>query len=494
MRQSLVVPRRLDEADDGLLGLGEVGGGLADDRRLHGAELALGQRRRRPFLLPRARARLARREPLLEAGLDLQQRARHVHERLRVGLAIRLAQRLQALDLLLHQLARGAEAEHRQRVRDTPQHLGHVRERLLAGLARAADQVERVLDLAEVLADGGRDGLEELAVVARQRLARGLQLLLVRQQLAEAEGLLDGAHQRAARARARHVVEQVLEELHRRLGLEGVLAVLDDAPHLPVELAEQQLERDVGLEAAVAQRLDHAARRPPQACGVSGTAGGLQPLQGALHQLQALGAVLVAVPGEQPALEHVPQAARAGGELGRRQGRRRRRLHRDLDAEVGVEERVLREQVLAARGAQVVEDGQQHHRQIAPARLQPLEIVRQLQQRAHQHLVGVLALRHAVLEQRLHQPLHLLGQHRGTVELQHLERPAHLVQVARAELELGRVAGILDVGLQGLARLLEGLLQLGAHPSERARVDAFAEAHAAPPPARATRRKARVSG
>ncbi len=126
--------------------------------------------------------------------------------------------------------------------------------------------------------------------------------------------------------------------------------------------------------------------------------------------------------------------------------------------------RLVSESSFAARGAQVVEQRQDHHRQVAPGGLDPVEVDRQLQDRLHQHFQGLALVRHATVQQGLDQLLHFLGEQGRAVELDHLQGALHLVHVGQAEPHAGRVLRVLDERFQRLARLFQGFGDLAFHP------------------------------
>jgi len=123
---------------------------------------------------------------------------------------------------------------------------------------------------------------------------------------------------------------------------------------------------------------------------------------------------------------------------------------------------------MAAHGAQVVQQRQQHEREIAPAGEHALQIGGQLHHGAHQRVETLrLALALGVRgEQVLRDVLHLLGEQRRAVDLQHPQHALHLVQVLRALLEEGGVVGLLDVALERAARGGERCVHLAANELE----------------------------
>ena len=122
----------------------------------------------------------------------------------------------QPLGLRLHARAQLTETEHTERVADLAQQL-HLRGELLrlAGTA-AHEDIEHVLDLAEILADRGGDRLHELHGGRREILTLLLDAFIDRQQLRQAERAAHRAHAPAGGLGAADVVEEIVEQLHRR--------------------------------------------------------------------------------------------------------------------------------------------------------------------------------------------------------------------------------------------------------------------------------------
>jgi hypothetical protein len=234
------------------------------------------------------------------------------------------------------------------------------------------------------------------------------------------------------------------------------LALLVEAADLAVAEPEQPLQRLAVLQPVAMQRLDDRARHPPQ---LEHRLTGRDLLELARHgrqRLEMLRDALAADPADQPHLVARPQAPRPL--LDRQRGLARRDRHRrglHVGFEVEQQQRALGQQRIAAHRPQVVQQRQQHQRQVAPAGEHPLEVARQLHHGAHQR---VQALRLALTlrgggEQVLRDVLHLLGQERGAIDLQHPQHALHLVQVGGAALEQRQVVGLLDIALERAARL-----------------------------------------
>lgn len=155
--------------------------------------------------------------------------------------------------------------------------------------------------------------------------------------------------------------------------------------------------------------------------------------------------------------------------------------------------RLVSESSFSPRAApQVVEQRQDHHRQVAPGGLDPVEVDRQLQDRLHQHFQGLALVRHATVQQGLDQLLHFLGEQGRAVELDHLQGALHLVHVGQAEPHAGRVLRVLDERFQRLARLFQGFGDLAFHPFQSDVVVPVTHSHSIHVPEYPLRVKART--
>ncbi len=134
-------------------------------------------------------------------------------------------------------------------------------------------------------------------------------------------------------------------------------------------------------------------------------------------------------------------------------------------------QRVLLHQCHAARRAQVVEQRQQHDRDVAVPTLQAFEVIRQLHHAAHQCRACVVAAGDAVRGKAFGELLHFLGHHRRGMQFQHPQGAAHLVQVASARTHALAVGRRFGEGLDLDPRLAQGLVDLRLHPAERSVVD-----------------------
>ena len=136
---------------------------------------------------------------------------------------------------------------------------------------------------------------------------------------------------------------------------------------------------------------------------------------------------------------------------------------------------LLRQRFDPARVAQLVQQGQQHDRDVAMAALQPFQVIGKLHDAAHQRGAAFLARLDSAGSQRTRELLHLVGDHRRRLQFEHAQGTQHLVQVVGASTHGRAIGGILEVGFDLDPRLAQGLVDLGLHPSERGVVDGITQ-------------------
>lgn len=193
--------------------------------------------------------------------------------------------------------------------------------------------------------------------------------------------------------------------------------MFDQLADAAIDLADQLAHfARLALQRTLLHAFQHAGRNPPQATARDGVATRGDGVQRLDHAAQLLVVALAAEPRQQLLLEAQAQRGHfVALALQHQLVRRLRRLGRQRNFQVGREQRRLVQRLLAAAGAQVVQQRQQHHRHVAMTAGQALEVIGQLHQAAHQRGVGFLALGHMVFEQRDGECLHLLGDHGGAV-------------------------------------------------------------------------------
>ena len=152
----------------------------------------------------------------------------------------------------------------------------------------------------------------------------------------------------------------------------------------------------------------------------------------------------------------------AGSSGSRRHGRRLL-----IGLEVEQQQRAFGQQRAAAHRAQIVEQRQQHQREITAAGQHAFDVARQLHHGAHERIQGfVLILLRGGRLQVERDLLHFLGQQRGAENFEQSQYALHLVQVGDAALQQHHVFGLFDEGFERGARLAERVVQLAADEIE----------------------------
>ena len=199
--QLLMVPAGLDESDEALAGIAEIGDRLACQR----LEQLLSLGRADALRTVRSRARCGfvaqPRDLVVQRGIDVEERAGDIQQHRFAHRHPAIGDRCDDVALAGDHIACHAESEHAERVGNATEGLGlrlqcsHI---LPAG---AQVQVERILDPQHIFLDRGRNGIEQGAVASADTGMGMGQLALVRRGLpVKAEGFAQ-ALQRGVRGR-----------------------------------------------------------------------------------------------------------------------------------------------------------------------------------------------------------------------------------------------------------------------------------------------------
>ncbi|MNQ27955.1 hypothetical protein D3C85_412230 [compost metagenome] len=400
-----------------------------------------------------------------QGRFDVQQRTGNIHQH---GIARRLPAKVQAsnhVDLIEDDLARLAETEHGQGVgnllerRQQATQLGHL------NTVAAHEQVEAVLDLHQLLAQSADHRTHGVAIRAGQAGPLLIDDIGVRQGVVETVLLLQEADAWRLRRRLGHIEQQVLDQLVGGRLVDAIGPLLEQAFQLFIDLAQQGAYRRAIDYSTAGQALDQTRGDLPQRTERRVFAQRLEATENPRHVTQIGRQILIANHPDQGNLQHLAQLAQQhrqlrGAQLAHGLDRQGRRTH----GHVRGKQAGFREQLFAAGGAQVVEQRQHHHRQVAACGLDPVEVDRQLEDGLHQHFQGLALVGHAAVHQRLGQMLHFFGEQGRAVELHHLQSALYLVHIGQAEAHARRVLRSLDVRLQGLARLLQGFRDFAFDP------------------------------
>ena len=478
--QAAVVPVGLDEGDEVLAGGGEIGDRLVR-QHLHRAP-GLGGGGFVPCILAgRAQAR----DLVVQRGVHVEQRAGDVQQRALAGRLLAAGDGVERVALLEHDFARHPQAKHAEGV-------GHVgqfaRLRLQRGGIAAGTQVqvERVLHPQQLFLDHPADGIEQVAIAPGQAAAGMVEFGFAGRVRVQFERLAQRFQRRMRRVRLRDQVQQLAGRLlagHALVGVGGRLVPVRLA-HRPGDAREGATQGFVRSERAVAQGLGGRGQHPQHAPGGVVT-GILQQRGGGSGQPHRILRCLVFRPRRQRLVELCLRRGQPVVALGPGQRRGFRYLLGQGPAQIRGEQHALVEPGRAARGAQIVEQRQQHDRDVAVAVLQSFQVVGQQHGAAHQGGAGLVAIAGPALLQHLGEQLHFLGDHRRRIQLDHAQAALHLVQVAGAEAHAAGIGRILDEGFDLVARLAQGLVQLRLDPAQHCMAHRVAQcAHRRPPSGR----------
>ena len=477
--QLLVLPAGFDEGDDGVLHLGGVADRLLHQRADHTQRLAARQALhgwRGAGVLLGAEAL----DVIVQRGFDIQQRAGNVEQGLLVGSPHVRHDFAEHAPLLVDDAPRHGQCQHAQGVADALQHLPLRRELRRIRTLLAQEQVQRLLHPQQVVLQRTRYGIEQRTVVAGYRTTGVLQLARLGHQAVECIRAAQQLHLRAALARLRHDVEQLAGHLVGFTAAQAVLALLDELANETIHLADQlaHFGRLAGYQALL-KPLQHPGGYPPEPAAMHVVAAGGDGQQRLAHAGQLLGRVLPAKPAQHLLLEaqaQVDHLAAVSLRISLAHGGRRLLRHERI--EVGMEHRRFGQRRHFAAAAQVVEQRQQHHRHIAVAAGEALQIIGQLHQTAHQRGIGLLAVHDGVAQQCAGDRLHLGGHHGRAIELHHLQGAVDLMQMVRAGAHEIAPGGIVYIGFQRIAGDRQRLVELRPDPLQGGEIDVVLKSHA----------------
>src|SRR5690606_20631216 len=137
----------------------------------------------------------------------------------------------------------------------------------------------------------------------------------------------------------------------------------------------------------------------------------------------------------------------------------------------------VRQQGFAAGCTQIVQQWQQHHREVITAAAEMLQILWQLQYGLHQHFDGVVNTDDSFIQNGLGEFFHLLGEQCRTVELHHLQGTVYLVKVVQAEAQARGIVTIIDVRFKCMLTLSQRVLYFAPNPVEGDTVMVIAHNH-----------------
>ena len=477
--QAVVLPAGLDEGNDRVLHLAGIADrflhqGRDDAQRFTAWQPVCGGADGRFVLGAQAL------DVVIQRRLDIQQGTGHVEQGVFIGEAQAVRDLVEYPPLFADHAARHSECQHAQRVADPLEHFTLYRQLRRVSVLLAQEQIKCFLDPQQIVLQCARHRIEQRTVVPGHRAAGMFKLTGTGQQAVQRIGRAQQLHLRTVLLGLGHDVQQLAGHLVRLATAQAVFTLFDQQTDVAVDLADQLAYfGGLTLEHALLQPFQHAGGNPPQAPAMHVIAARGDCQQGLAHADQLLRGILPAEPAQQLLLEAQAQVHQfAAMRFGIRLAHRRRRLLRQERVQIGAEHRRLGQRLLFAAGAQVIEQRQQHHRHIAMAAGQALEVVGQLHQATHQRGIGFLAVDDMLLEQRDGERFHLRGHHRRAIQLDHLQGAMHLMQMIRARAHEIALARIVDVGLQGLAGVRQGIVELRLDPLECGEIDVVLKSHA----------------
>ncbi len=275
-----------------------------------------------------------------------------------------------------------------------------------------------------------------------------------------------------------NVVQQVLDRLERRLG--SLQFMID-------QTQADDRSFDLGQCLDDGRRwIDHPGRNRP-----------CQPLdhpeqlaESVVHRQQAaLGSPLGQLLGSHAALVRLGQHGQGFTD---RTGNRTQTLlthhQRQADhpllhvrgqrpAHIRCKQRALGQADIPAHLAQVVDQRQQDQGNVAEAGLDAFQIIGQLDDAAHQHGEGFVAIADRTVDQGFGQPFHFRCNHRRAAQFEHAQRALHLMQVAGAIAHRAVVGLILEVVFERASGEPHDLVKLGLDPGQRGESDVVMKPH-----------------
>ena len=319
---------------------------------------------------------------VIQHELDRKQRFRDGHQ-------FAVSELAAAIDIGLYGFAVSADVftglfgvDQSKRVFDACEHadqLGHIRR---IGVVLTDAQIERVLDAQNVLFDDRGDAFQQGIVPAEQTAFRMRDFLFIRHDPGQFENLINLFQCRRCAGITRNEVEQFLRQANGRK-----MADLTDAPMIEeidflVDFHQALFEGIITFNAAVRKRGKQSRSNPEQFTAGFFTALRADPAadRGQFSGGIGIGGIV------KPALQMRLELQREGREVGiialaadlRNHIFRKRLLGRR-----GVNG-LFTENALAADRTKFVDQRQQHHRHIAVAVLQTLQVIRELHDALHQ--------------------------------------------------------------------------------------------------------------
>jgi hypothetical protein len=213
-------------------------------------------------------------------------------------------------NFVLDPLPQLAESQHPERVADFLQQIELRREFIAAAAAAAHEYVEHIFDLRQVFLDGGGNGAHQFHTRRRQAFTLLFDRIVDRQQFGELERRAHRGDAAAGARRSSDVVQEVVQQIDRRILAIACLAEFVQGLDLPVGLAQQALQGRAAFQAVGAYRFEDGADDPPQLKHGLGGRDLFELFSHLRQNLEVLHGAFAADVAEQSDLEPRPQAPR----------------------------------------------------------------------------------------------------------------------------------------------------------------------------------------
>ena len=453
-----------------MLGLLDVHGSFVHQRIENLADFRLGQLGAIAVAFIAGRAQAL--DVIVQRGFDIEQGPGDVEQGAFIRLAAALRNLLDGGALLGDHAPRHAESKHAQGVADPIQQLDLAQQVGRITLLRTQVDVQRFLDAHEVVLDRHGNRVEQGAVVSGDRALGVFDFTIGRQQRIQAVGVANRGNPFALAARMCNVVKEILHQHVWGHDLHADLTLLSKAPDLAIDSAKQQLHRGTRLQAAIADRVGNTGRHPEQAPRLFAGGNGLpQAIEDIAQSRRMLRIAGITKPFEQGRLEGQAQAQRETAQFLQRQfGGQASGRFRQGNGQVRRKQGGVGEQLFAATCAQVIQQRQEDDWNVLVTGLHALEIVRQLDHAAHQHGIAFITLGDGAGKQGVGKALHLFDEHGRAIQLDHAQGALRLMQIGRTKAHEAGIGRLVDIGLEGLTCLLEGLVELALDPAQRCEI------------------------
>ncbi|RMM58898.1 hypothetical protein ALQ76_05442 [Pseudomonas syringae pv. atrofaciens] len=456
--EPLPVPLAVDVIEDHILGLLQHGAGFANHQLMNLRQV--GGRQAAFF----AADLLVAPGHAGKGRFDVEQGTRHIHQRSVAGLALPLGQTEDHRQLIDDHLARLAETQHRQGIGNLPQRRQQ-RVQLADMLTVAAhEHVEPFLDPDQPFAQGHDHRTHGVTVRTGHAGALLVDHVVAGQGIGQRVLVLEVEHLRRQAVGLGDIEQQAFQQLFGGGLIDAGDALLGQPLEFLVGVLQQAAQRRAVGEVAVEHGFNQGRGDPPERTERRVFAQLLKPGKHLGHVTELGLHALLAHQAGQRRLQGLAQLAQQVGQFRGIAPRQLFVIKRRHDDQLRGEQAGFREQTFAPRAAQVIEQWQDHQRQVAARGMNALQVNRQLTHGLDQQLLGLDRMADTVLLDRQRQLLDFLGQQRGAVELDHLQTAVNLMHQVQAPGHRSSIGRVFDEQVQRLTGLAQRFGDLALQP------------------------------